>query len=163
VLIVGRVGFAVVGVVAMTYQFAVLKTTLPAFSPGNFFSFFTIQSNILAAALLVAAALVRPSERSGVFDGVRGGVTLYIAITGVVFAVLLSGLQESLDTHIGWVDFVVHKLIPIVVVADSLIDPPRHRLSITTALLWLAYPAIWLAHTLIRGANTDWYPYHSLT
>jgi hypothetical protein len=53
---------------------------------------------------------------------------------------LLSGLQESLDTHIGWVDFVVHKQIPIVVVADWLIDPPRHRLSITTALLWLTYP-----------------------
>jgi hypothetical protein len=84
---------------------------------------------------------------------------LYIAITGIVFAVLLSGLQESLDTHIGWVDFVVHKLIPIVLVADWLIDPPRHRLSITTALLWLAYPAVWLAYTLIRGASTDWYPY----
>jgi hypothetical protein len=158
-LIVGRVGFAVVGVVAMTYQFAVLNTTLPTFSAGNFFSFFTIQSNILAAAMLVAAALVRRSERTGVFDAVRGGVTLYIAITGIVFAVLLSGLQESLDTHIGWVDFVVHKLIPIMVVADWLIDPPRHRLSITTALLWLTYPAIWLAYTLIRGANTDWYPY----
>ena len=76
-----------------------------------------------------------------------------------MFAVLLSGLQESPDTHIGWVDFVVHKLIPIVVVPDWLIDPPRHRLSITTALLWLTYPTIWLAYTLIRGANTDWYPY----
>jgi hypothetical protein len=158
-LVVGRVGFAVVGVVAMTYQFAVLNTTLPSFSAGNFFSFFTIQSNILAAAMLVAAAIVRRTERTGLFDAVRGAVTLYIAITGIVFAVLLSGLQESLDTHIGWVDFVVHKLIPIVLVADWLIDPPRHRLSITTALLWLAYPAVWLAYTLIRGASTDWYPY----
>jgi hypothetical protein len=94
-----------------------------------------------------------------VFDAVRGAVTLYIAITGIVFAVLLSGLQESLDTHIGWIDFVVHKLIPIVLVADWLIDPPRHRLSITTALLWLAYPAVRLAYTLIRGASTDRYPY----
>jgi hypothetical protein len=155
---VARIAFAVLAAVAMAYQFAKLNGS-PSFSAGNFFSFFTIQSNILAAAMLVAAALVRRSERTGVFDAVRGGVTLYIAITGIVFAVLLSGLQESLDTHIGWVDFVVHKLIPIMVVADWLIDPPRHRLSITTALLWLTYPAIWLAYTLIRGANTDWYPY----
>ena len=33
-----------------------------------------------------------------------------MTITGVVFAVLLSGLQESLDTHIAWVNFVVHTL-----------------------------------------------------
>ena len=52
-----------------------------------------------------------------------------MAITGVVFALLLSGLQESLDTHTAWVDFTVHKLMPLVLVADWLIDPPRHRLS----------------------------------
>jgi hypothetical protein len=159
VLIVGRLGFAVAGVVAITYQFSALDNTLPTFNAGNFFSFFTIQSNILAAALLVASALVSREKRSALFDAFRGAVTLYIAITGVVFAVLLAGLQEDLDTHIAWVDFVVHKLIPIVVVADWLIDPPHHRLRLRVALAWLSYPAAWLAYTLIRGAAVDWYPY----
>ncbi len=154
-----RIAFAVTGVVAMTYQFSALDNTLPTFSPGNFFSFFTIQSNILAASLLATAALVRRGERTAPFDAVRGAVTLYIAITGVVFALLLSGLQESLDTHIGWVDFVVHKLIPLVVVADWLIDSPRHRLPVRVAATWLAYPLAWFAYTLARGADTGWYPY----
>jgi hypothetical protein len=86
-------------------------------------------------------------------------VTLYMAITGVVFALLLSGHQESLDTHIGWVDFTVHKLLPIVVVVDWLVDPPRHRLSIPAAATWLAYPVMWFAYTLVRGSSEDWYPY----
>jgi hypothetical protein len=156
---VGRVGFATATVVAMTYQFATLKATLPTFSLGNFFSFFTIQSNILAALTLVATALVRRSERTPLFDAARSAITLYIAITGAVFALLLSGHQESLDTHIDWVDSIVHEVIPIVVVLDWLLDPPRHRVGLPLAAAWLAYPLVWFAYTLGRGAAEGWYPY----
>lgn len=155
---VARLGFATLGVVAMTYQFASIDDR-PEFSAANFFSFFTIQSNILAAAMLSATAIVRRQERAAWFDALRGAVTLYIAITGVVFALLLSGLQEELDTHIGWVNFVVHTLIPIVLVADWLLEPARHRLPLWVAGAWLCYPAAWFAYTLIRGASVDWYPY----
>jgi hypothetical protein len=155
---VARVAFAVTGVVAMTYQFAQLNGNA-SFSSGNFFSFFTIQSNILAATMLVLTALVRPDERSRVFDALRGAVTFYITITGVVFALLLSGLQEDLDTHIAFVNFVVHYLTPVVLVVDWLIDPPRHRLGLRIALAWLAYPLAWFVYTLARGRSTDWYPY----
>ena len=154
-----RLVFAAWGVVAMTYQFANLNATLPSFSPGNFFSFFTIQTNILAVAMLALAAVVPRRERTRLFDAVRGAITLYISITGVVFALLLSGLQEELDTHIAWVDFTVHKLIPIVLVIDWLIDPPRHRFPFRLAFAWLSYPLVWFAYTLIRGASEDWYPY----
>jgi hypothetical protein len=70
-----------------------------------------------------------------------------------------AGLQESLDTHIAWVDFTVHKLIPVVLVADWLVDPPRHRLSLRIGATWLLYPLAYLVYTLIRGASVDWYPY----
>jgi hypothetical protein len=159
VLSVARIAFALTSVVAMTYQFSALDHTLPTFSHGNFLSVFTIQTNLLAVGALLALTVVRTEERTLMFDIVRTGVTLYIAITGVVFALLLSGLQEDLDTHIAWVDFVVHKLMPIVVVADWLIDPPRRRLPLRAAAAWLAYPALWLAYTLIRGASIGWYPY----
>ena len=83
----------------MTYQFAELNATVPAFSAGNFFSFLTIETNILAAGMLALAAVLSRSERSRLFDAVRGAIALYISITGVVFALLLSGLQEELDGH----------------------------------------------------------------
>ena len=153
-----RIAFAVVGVVAMTYQYAKLNG-LASFSPGNFFSFFTIQSNILAATILVLAALIRRDERSPLFDAVRGAATFYITITFVVFALLLSGAQEDLDTHIAFTNFVVHYLIPVVLLVDWFVDPPRHRLGLRIAVAWLAYPLAWFAYTLVRGSATGWYPY----
>ena len=158
-LTLARLGFATLAVVAITYQFASLRHGLPTFNAGNFFSFFTIQTNVFAIAMLVLVVIVRPPERAILFDVIRGAITLYIAITGVVFAVLLAGLQESLDTHIAWVDFTVHKLIPIVLVADWLLDPPRHRLSFRIGASWLLYPFAYLVYTLIRGSNVGWYPY----
>jgi hypothetical protein len=153
-----RLGFAAAGVAAIAYQAGALATA-HVFSAGNFFGFFTIQSNVLAAAVLAATAVLRPASRPPLFDAVRTGVTLYIAITGVVFAVLLSGSQESLDTHVAWVNLVVHTVQPIVLVVDWLVDPPRHRCSYTTAAAWLAYPVAWFAYTLARGVSTGFYPY----
>ena len=38
-------------------------------------------------------------------------------------------------------------------VADWLIDPPRHRLPFAIGLAWLLYPLAYLVYTLIRGAR----------
>jgi hypothetical protein len=97
VLNVARLAFAAAATVAMTYQFAALNVE-PGHAKGTFFSFFTIQSNIVAVAALCLLVLVPRERRTALFDGVRGGAVLYIAITGVVFALLLSGLQEELQT-----------------------------------------------------------------
>ena len=152
-----RLALAALAIVAMTYQFA--ATADSSFQKANFFSFFTIQSNILAVAALFALVLVPRAGRSRLFDGARGAVVLYMAITGVVFALLLSGLQEELQTTIPWVDFVVHKLMPAAIVVDWLVDPPRHRLPRSTVVAWLAFPLAWLAYTLVRGEAEGWYPY----
>jgi hypothetical protein len=158
VLNLARLAFATVAIVAMTYQFAVLNVE-PDYAKGNFFSFFTIQSNVIAVCALFLLVLVPREGRTPLFDGARSAAVLYIAITGVVFALLLSGLQEELQTTTSWVDFVVHKLMPVVLVVDWLVDPPRHRLPWWTVPAWLAYPATWLAYTLVRGEIVDWYPY----
>ena len=152
-----RLAFATAAIVAMTYQFAESADT--DFQKANFLSFFTIQSNILGVAALFLLVLVPRARRTPLVDGARSAAVLYMAITGVVFALLLSGLQAELQTTIPWVDFTVHKLMPFVLVADWLLDPPRHRLPRWTVLAWLAYPAAWLVYTLVRGASVDWYPY----
>lgn len=155
---VARLAVATLAIVAMTYQFALLNVE-PGYEKANFFSFFTIQSNILAVCALFLLVLVPRARRSPLFDGVRSAAVLYIAITGVVFALLLSGMQEEVQTATSWVDFVVHKLVPILVVADWIVDPPRRRLPWWTVVAWLGYPIAWLGYTLVRGAQADWYPY----
>jgi hypothetical protein len=153
-----RLGFAATGISAIAYQAGALANA-GVFRAGNFFSFFTIQSNILGIATLTAAAFVPAAARSRTFDAARTAVTLYMGITGVVFALLLKGLQENLDTHVEWVNFVVHTLMPIVLVADWVLEPPRHRATLRTAALWLAYPLVWFVYTLLRGEVEGWYPY----
>ena len=152
---VARLAFAALAVVAMTHQLEALGRA----KAGNFFSFFTIQSNIAAASMLGLLVLVRRTERGVWFDAVRGGVVFFIAVTGVVFALLLQGLQEELQTTIPWVDTVVHRVMPLVLVLDWLVEGPRRRLPRWVAVAWLGCLGAWLAYTLVRGAIVDWYPY----
>ena len=155
-LTAARVGFAALAVVAILVQLLDLADR-GILNPVNFFSYFTIQSNLISvAALLLAAATAREprSERVELF---RGAATTYLVVTFVVFALLLA--DTDVDTAIVWVDRVLHRVMPIVLVADWLIDPPSIRIEPRRALWWLAYPLAWVAYTLVRGALADWYPY----
>ena len=80
-----------------------------------------------------------------------------MTVTLVVYALLLSG--TDVDTATPWVNTVVHQLMPIAVIADWLLDPPRRQISFRDSLVWLVYPLAWTAYTLIRGPIADWYPY----
>ena len=46
--------------------------------------------------MLALLVVVRKLERGVWFEAIRGGVVFFIAVTGVVFALLLQGLQEEL-------------------------------------------------------------------
>ncbi len=127
------------------------------FRPLRFFAFFTILSNLFGAIvwLWLAARWRRARTRND--DLLRGAATLYLVVTFVVVVILLSGAE--LQVADPRVDFVVHKLFPILLVADWLLDPPETDLRMTDVVLWLIFPLIWVAVTLIRGAVDGWYPY----
>lgn len=125
---------------------------------GNFFSYFTIQSNLLGAAVLGYGAIF-PALVSRRWDLVRGAATTYLFTTGVVFALLLSNLAAQVGTTTPWVNTVLHQIAPVVIFVDWLIRPPRHRVDLPAAWGWLIYPILWLIYTLIRGGIVDWYPY----
>src|SRR3954465_6311341 len=122
-----RIFFALLTVVAMAYLIYDADDR-GVFNAGNFFSYFTIQSNIFVAVTFLFFALrVLPS--SPTHDYIRGAVTLYMTLTGIVYGVLLSGYTSELQTTVVWCDNIVHKIIPLAVFADWLIDPPKSRLE----------------------------------
>ncbi len=125
--------------------------------PQNFLSYFTIQSNLIAVAVFLVGVAWWRTAPTPVWELVRGASVLHMTITFVVFAVLLSG--TDVDTAIPWVNSVVHQVMPLAVIADWLLDPPRHPIPLRTSLRWLTYPLLWLGYTLVRGATTAWYPY----
>ena len=122
----------------------------------NFFSYFTIQSNLIGAAALALVGLAG-DRRPPWVDWLRGAAVVYLTITFVVVLVLLRGVDVGLQ--LAWVDFALHKLMPAIVVLDFVLDPPRSRLTVRAALAWLVFPLIWLAYTMVRGPMAAWYPY----
>ena len=106
--------------------------------------------------MLTALARWRSNNSPGL-DVLRGAGVVYMSVTGVVFTLLLSGVD--VDTQLKWVNTVVHELMPLVMVADWLIAPPASRLTLRQGALWLLFPLVWIIYTLIRGAATNWYPY----
>jgi len=124
----------------------------------NFFSFFTIQSNIIGAVAITTAALAGPAVRGTVWlSQLRGAATLYMAITGMIFSLLLSG--TDVQTPIPWVNSTLHYVFPLFIVIDWLIDRSVRPLSFKQGLVFLVYPVAYGAYCLIRGPIVDWYPY----
>jgi hypothetical protein len=151
-----RLVFAAVTIAAIISQ-AVASINLGIFRPANYFSYFTIDSNMIATALLLVGVIRWRLTSSPGLDVLRGAGVVYMSVTGVVFTLLLSGVD--VDTQLKWVNTVVHELMPLVVVADWLIASPASRLTLRQGALWLLFPLVWIIYTLIRGAAITWYPY----
>ena len=156
VLALLRAAFAALAIYAMAFQ-AKLAADAGALVPLNFLSYFTIQSNAIAAVVfLIGAARFRQPATPG-WDLVRGAAALNMTVTYVVFALLLA--DTDVDVTNAWVNTVVHVLFPLVVMADWVVDPPAHEVTARGSLTWLAYPLLWLAYTMVRGPIAGWYPY----
>lgn len=125
----------------------------------NFFSYFTNLSNLLAAGvlLLTASSQAVPAW----IDRVRAISATNMAVVGIVFTLLLR--NEDLGALQPWVNFVLHDLMPCAVVLDWLLDPPSTRLGSRDLMQFLVFPAAYLAYSLLRGAQTGWYPYPFLS
>jgi hypothetical protein len=154
-----RMAFAMLAAIAIITQFVILLDRGGRI--GNFFSFFTIQSNIVAAVVLFLTGLAGVSGAGlpGWWDRLRGAATAYMATTGIVFLVLLSGISADLQLTEPWVDTVLHQVMPVVMVLDWLIDPPATRLTFRASAIWAVYPIAYCVYSLIRGPIVDWYPY----
>ncbi len=153
-----RLLFGLLGLSAVVTEIATLVER-DRFVARQFFSYFTIQSNLIGIVALLGAALIGPgaARRSAVLF--RGAATLYLAITGVVFSLLLAGIEGAEFTAVAWDNVVLHYLMPIVIVADWVIDSPRTRIAFRQGVIWLVYPLAYVVFCLIRGASDGWYPY----
>ncbi|NUR91021.1 MAG: Pr6Pr family membrane protein [Nonomuraea sp.] len=107
---------------------------------------FTVQSNLI----LVAYNLWRPPSIA-----VKGAVTLYIAMTGLVWHFLLvRGANPFARVGSGGLgDFLLHYVTPALAVVDWFaFDRERRTPRWTLAVAWLAYPAAYVVFALVRGA-----------
>lgn len=146
-----------IGIVVALVTQLVLASDNPAFSPFNFFSYFTVLSNVSAVVILTMLA-VRPL-RSEQFTTWRGASTLYMGVTFLVYVTVLLPLQSDVGVSEPWIDWIIHGIGPLFMVADWALNRPAKSVTWGTFSMWLIFPAAYLVYTLIRGPIVDWYPY----
>jgi hypothetical protein len=138
-----------------------------SFVPGEYFSYFTIESSMMNVVVLLVGGVLALGPRldSELFTSVRVAILSYAVITGLVYNVLLRNLpgDGGYDPP-RWCNEVMHVWVPIFILLDwillGVIQAPG-RVPVPWKRLWLvvSYPLAWLAFTMIRGALTGWYPY----
>lgn len=153
---VGRIGFGVLGAVALAW-IPLRNMDSSTFSLTNYLSYFTIESNIAAVVVLLVGGLFAPQRHA--WQLVRGAVTLYMLITMVVYAVLLSRIDVMLNDQ--WINDIMHRYLPLVLLLDWVLVAMAQRLRPSPALIgqWLIFPLLYGVYTLVRGPIADWYPY----
>ncbi|MFD9549633.1 Pr6Pr family membrane protein [Nocardia salmonicida] len=151
-----RIGFGVLAVVTLAW-IPVREFGDATFSLTDYLSYFTIESNILSAVVLLVGGLLAPQGPR--WQLVRGATALYMLITMVVYAVLLADVDVRLNDP--WINDVLHRILPLVLVLDWLLVamPQRLRPSPKLIGLWLVFPLVYGVYSLIRGAVVEWYPY----
>src|SRR5882757_6124444 len=132
---------------------------ITGFSYVNFFSFFTIQSNLFGAGMFVVSAVLLLQKRSSpLVDNLRGAATLFMVMTGIIYSLLLTGVD--VQASVPWCNAVLHYIFPVVILADWLVFPPASKIPYGSSAYWLLYPVGYALYSLIRGPLAQhWYPY----
>ncbi|MFG2991018.1 Pr6Pr family membrane protein [Streptomyces sp. NPDC048257] len=124
-------------------------------------SYFTIWTNILVAVVLGLSAARARQRRPDLAPLYRGGVLLFILITGLVFHLVLANpsspfnVVPELDRLTGAravANQLLHTVTPLGVLLDFLLLTPPRTLRPRHAAQWLAYPLAYVTFALIRGA-----------
>ena len=158
-----RVLGAAAVIVAIAGQFAQSWSMVPdrAAFVVNFFSFFTILSNALAAIALLVGAWFSFTRRvdPAAYNLVRACVVTYMATTFVVYNLLLREISLDQATTVPWSNEILHVWAPLYLIVDWLFAPGRR--PIAWGRLWtiVIFPIVWAVYSMIRGALIGWYPY----
>lgn len=144
--------------VAATFAETASRVTI---NPFNFFGYFTLQSNILAAVILLIVAIAALARRTlpGWFAIVRAAWVTYMVIVGVVYNTLLVGTPGGGGVALEWANHVVHIVFPIYILLDWILVADRPALPWKRLWLVVVYPLVWAAVVLVRGATDGWVPY----
>jgi hypothetical protein len=127
----------------------------------NYFSFFTILTNLLVA-VGTTVPLLAPQSAAGRFfarPSTQSATAVYIAIVGITYSLLLrhmwnpQGLQKIAD-------ILLHDVVPVLYVAFWIFLVPKLTLRWSDAVRWLAFPLVYMVYTVARGLIAHWYPYY---
>jgi hypothetical protein len=126
----------------------------------QFFSFFTIQTNVLIAASMLLPAIMPRTRLSQLLcnASIRTAVLAYALLTALVYFVLLRniGHDDGLERR---ADEILHYVTPALFFFDWLAFVAKGRVTFRAVPRFLIYPALYVGWTFFYGGLTGWYPY----
>ncbi|WP_166358646.1 Pr6Pr family membrane protein [Pseudomonas akapageensis] len=120
----------------------------------NFFSYFTVLSNTLAAVVLSYASFGREGGAKRFFLSPR--VSTGIAASTTLVAIAYSLLLRHLWQPQGWqwlADELLHDVMPVIYLLYWWQCVAKGSLRLGHLLVWLIYPILYFGYALLRG---DW-------
>lgn len=152
--------FLAIGIACLTWASIGVQYSLGTGSAINFFSFFTIQCNLLVAISLTSSTLSPDSGPGKFFSSlsVQSAIAIYIFIVGLIYNIVLRGMFILTGWH--WiVDNMLHVVIPALYIFYWLYFRSAGALHWRDSLYWLIFPFLYLSYSLCRGSIVHWYPY----
>ena len=135
------------------------------FRPSEYFEYFTIESGILAAVVMVLAGFkaLRSKREDIRWAVVRLCVVTYEIVVCIIYNLLLRNTApDARDAGYHWPvlpNEILHVWAPILITLDWLLSTGMAKIAFRRAWWVLAYPIVWLAFTFARGLIDSWYPY----
>lgn len=126
----------------------------------NFFSFFTVLTNTLAAVVLSYALVKRPSAAQRFFlaPAVSSGIAVSIVVVGVAYNLLLRHLWQP-EGFQFIADELLHDVMPVLFALYWWRCVPKGQLRLTHIGLWVIYPLVYFGYALLRGDLLGQYQY----
>jgi hypothetical protein len=126
---------------------------------ANYFSYFTIQTNLLIALWFTLGFFRMDRPLSGFLEGARLAIIAYGTVTMVVFWTLLYGRHPIAPGLAWWANLGLHLVLPLAMWLDLALQPPARVLPRRFVPLVLSFPLAYAAWSLTRGLLTGWFPY----
>ncbi|GAA4998893.1 hypothetical protein FNZ56_11945 [Pseudoluteimonas lycopersici] len=120
-----------------------------------FLAYFTVLTNLLVATVATFAAM---RADGGIELRWRGCAVTAIALVGLGYHLLLRGEDIPPGPH-SLANILLHYAVPTAALLWWIAFPPRNRIAASAPWSWLAWPAIYAAYALARGAASGFYPY----
>jgi hypothetical protein len=124
----------------------------------NYFSYFTVEANLLVALMLTITCVRPQAEQFLTTPSVRSALVVYMIIVGVVYAVLLRNLWHPQGLQL-LADRVLHDAIPFLYPLYWLAYLPKGSLRWSDPAWWLVFPVVYFLYSMLRGAAFGTYLY----
>ena len=126
----------------------------------QFFSYFTILTNILVA-ICFTVCIANKNSRIKIFfqkPGTLTAIMVYIVIVGLVYQILLRQLWQPIGLQMV-VNELLHSFIPPEFIVYWFLYEKKGELQWRMFPYWLIYPLLYAAYILLRGEVSGFYPY----